>query len=408
MCGTITTYFDLRDTIKEQVNIGNYLNTYYPELNLKSVGKRRLGKCPFRSEKDPSFNVYTDSNKYYCYGCNEKGDLIQFVSKYENISFNDACKKIADNEGISYQLTPPNKKHEEYKDSMNLCCNKYENNLLGNKDALSYITNRGISLETIQKFRLGLVPDNERQYRQHCVYDMEGRISFPFLEYGKDNSTRCVGMAYRTLIKDRKPKYINDSNHSDSNDELNRVFNKGNFLFGYNQAQESIKRVGCAIIVEGYFDVLALHESKITNVVGICGTAFTERQADLLKKLTKDLFIFLDGDKAGFEAMHRVLPMLLEKGFNVKFVKAENCADDPASICKDLEFNTLKIRNYISKNSSIAVLDIIDDKVKYLSKIITNQQVAILDEMEGIFSKMTDKNSKLVYEEYLYKRIGLR
>lgn len=408
MCGKIKSYYDLRDTIKEQVPIVDYLKTHYPELHFKHVGKRELCSCPFVPEKDPSFNVYSDSNKFYCYSCHERGDLIHFVSKYENITFNQACDKIADNAGIHYEIEAPNEKHEQYKNSMDDNCKRYEKNLFNNEEALNYIRCRGISIDTIKKFRLGYVEKGEREHRKDCVYDIEQRISFPFLEYGNDNTSRCLGMAYRTLVDGHKPKYTNDANHSDDNDDLNGVFNKGNFLFGYNQAKDSIKKSNCAIVVEGYFDVLALHEAGLTNVTGVCGTAFTEAQANLLLKLTKDIYFFLDPDKAGSENMVRVLPMLLEKGFNVKFVKPKECNYDPADICIDLEFDTLKIRNYISSNSNIAVIDIIDEKVKHLTKLIINQQTKILNEMEDMFSNISNSNDKLVYKDYLLKRIGLK
>ena len=407
MC--INDYKELAEVITRDVSIIEYIKRNYPEIKLRHAGKRETGLCPLVSETNGSFNLYSDSNRFHCYSCNQGGSLIDFVMKYDKVDFKEACKKIAANENINFEINV-NHKHEAFKNKTNDTCLFYEKKLFNNDEALNYITSRGISEETIKKFRLGYVPKNSITANTNSKFlnCIKGRISFPFLEIGNDNTSRCLGMAYRGIKDGIEPKYINDANHSDSNSELYGVFNKGSLLFGYNQARDSIKKVDSAIVVEGYFDVLSLHEAKLTNTVGICGTAFTEKQADLLIKLTKNLFFFLDGDKAGIGNMLRILPMLLSKGFNVKFVKAEKCGDDPADICKELNFDTLKIRNYISANSTIAMIDVIDDKVKYLNKLIVNQQTIILNEMEEIFSNISNKNDKLVYKDYLLKRIGLK
>lgn len=390
------------EMIKEKVNVAEYLSDFY-KMKFKKVGKVFVDCCPFHKEKTPSFIVWPNGT-YKCFGCGEHGDIISFVEKKENLNFKEACKLVAQNVGIEYTLEKPNPAHEEYKDKIKGYAKKYWLNLKKNDAPMRYLTDRGLTIETINKFGIGYVPENEYETR----FDMgsiSGRISFPIFESKDEKEARCIGMGYRTL-KGEKPKYINDKNHDDPKDPLYGVFIKGNCLYGYNYARQHIKEMGFAYIVEGYMDVISMHQTGLENTVGIMGTALTEYQIKLLSSITKNVCLFLDGDSAGINNMIRVLPMLLEAGFNVKLIITDN-GMDPADICHTYNFDATKVMTYISSKIQYAVKFVLDNYLRKYEETIIFEKRRVLEQTAAIMNSIKNPIDKRIYDDLLNQRLGL-
>ena len=391
------------DEIKHKVPLPTYIEKHY-NIPLKRSGLVYKAICPFHEENTGSFVIFKN-NTYKCFGCGEHGDIITFVEKMENIDFKGACKMIAENENIEYTLEPPNPYHENYKDLMTNHCKRYFNNLRNNKAALDYLINdRKLTAKTISKFGLGYVPLDEYKNRTD-IGGISGRISFPIFEDKAFKNAKCIGMGYRTL-KNEKPKYINDKNKDDPKSNLYGVFIKGNCLYGYNYAEEAIRKNGYAIITEGYMDVISLHQSGIINSVGILGTSFTEAQTKKLRNITENILLFLDGDNAGVSNMIRILPMLLKEGFNVKMIIAKN-NKDAADICKDNKFNTKKIKDYIYNNSKNAVEYILGLICSDYNDIVITEKRKALKKGIDLISNITNNIDKKLYLSSLYKRLDI-
>lgn len=392
------------DEIKNAIPLSSYLQKYYG-LELKRSGNVFVCNCPFHEERTGSFVVFEDN--YHCYGCGEHGDIINFVQKKENLMFKEACELIAQNVGVNYTIEPPNKYHEQYKDIMDNHSNRYANNLLqSNNKALEYLTkDRGLTIDTIKKFRLGLVPDKE-YINRNDIGNISNRISFPIFENKSFKYAKCLAMGYRTLIPGEKPKYINDKNQDDKNSNLCGVFVKGNCLYGYQEAEESIRKRNFAILVEGYMDVISMHQSGIKNTVGVMGTSITQNQVELISKITKNVILFLDGDNAGISNMFRTLPMFLKAGINVKMIIARN-NKDAADICNDFNFNTKKVYDYICKNSKLALEYMINLAYMEYSDVVMNEKRKIYNKIVPIINSISNETDKDIYMSSLKKKLDI-
>lgn len=392
------------EALKTAMPLSLYLQNYY-KLDLRKSGNVFVCNCPFHEEKTGSFVVFKDN--YHCYGCGEHGDIINFTQKKERLGFKEACELIAQNEGIEYTIEPPNKYHEQYKNIMEEHSNRYAEQLLAtDNNALDYLTKeRGLTIESIKKFRLGLVPDKEYKSRND-IGGISNRISFPIFENKNKKYAKCLGMGYRTLVPGEKPKYINDKNQSDQNSNLYGVFIKGNCLYGYQEAEESIRKRNFAIIVEGYMDVISLHQSGIKNTVGAMGTSVTQAQIDSIAKLTKNVILFLDGDNAGVTNMFRILPMFLKTGINVKMIVAKN-NKDAADICKDFNFDTRKVYNYICVNSKLALEYMLNLAFMEYSDVVMNEKRKIYNKIMPIINCIENEIDKELYLSSLKKKLEI-
>ena len=398
------------DDIKSSVKIYTLIEKYYQDrIQLRKSGSVYKGLCPFHKEQTPSFVVWPEKNRWKCFGeCEIGGDVIDFIVKMENLSFKEACRMAADEAGIVYVETPPNPVHEAYKDLMDSHTRRYWKNLQGNTVAMSYLTNtRKLTQESITQFRLGLVPADEYKIRTD-LGGISTRLSFPIMENKDEKYAKCIGMGYRQFdSKDRGPKYINEKNHEDDIDPLKGVFVKGDCLYGYPFAYQEIRKKNHVIITEGYLDVISLHQSGLKNSVGCMGTALTDSQMDQLRKLTRNVILFLDGDNAGVLNMFKKLPDLFDRDFNVMIVIADE-GMDAAEVCVKNNFDYNAITSYITKKAKSAMMSVIERSVDNYEQTVVRERMKALREVSPLLEKIKSQGEKDVFKDMLYKRLDIK
>lgn len=322
--------------LQEKVDIESVISS---SITLKRRGKTLVGLCPFHNEKTPSFTVYPESNSFYCFGCGAGGDVITFVRRMENLDYIEAVKAVAQMAGMSMP-------EDGYDDTLSkqrmklLSANReaarfYHECLMDpkNKQALDYFLNRGLSINTIRRFGLGYAPNDWRELINHLkskgftehelvlanlarrsdkdgranFYDnFRNRVMFPII----DLRGNVIAFGGR-VMDDSKPKYINTS------DTL--VYKKSNGVFALNLAKNANDNK--LILVEGYMDVIALHQAGFTNAIACLGTAFTNEQANLLSRYADEVIICYDNDGAGRTATARALSVLNKTGLKLRVVQ---------------------------------------------------------------------------------------
>lgn len=328
------------EKIKEQNDIVDVISE---SVRLKKTGKSYKGLCPFHGEKTPSFNVSSEKQFFKCFGCGEAGNVISFIMKYKNLSYIEAIKYLAERANITIEETNETSKIRDNKEifyTINKEVGRYFfNNLQNTKnEGKSYFMRRGISEATIRKFGLGYARDGwnnirdylkSRGYNENMIekagviirseknrsyYDrFRNRVMFPVFDY----KGRVIAFGGRVL-DDSKPKYLNSPETP--------VFNKGNNLYGLNFAIKD-NNLRTLVIVEGYMDVISLHQYGITNVVASLGTALTVNQARLLKRYADKIIISYDADLAGQMATLRGLEILRANNFDVRVLTVPNGKD---------------------------------------------------------------------------------
>jgi DNA primase len=312
--------------IKNRVDIVEVVRESVPHL--KPSGSNWKGLCPFHNEKSPSFMVSQDKQIWHCFGCNEGGDVYTFLMKTQGIEFIDALRQLADRVGIVLEKGDPavaslrNKALDIHTHARDL----FTKELLSDrgKTARDYIKMRGISKELVLELGIGLSPSSWDSLYTNLVkkgfankeilasglvlqsdngkyYDrFRERLMFSLI----DAQGQMVGVAGRTLKKDAETaKYINSPQTI--------LYNKSNFLYGFYQAKQSIRTTDLVIIVEGYFDWIALYKNGYTNVVAVSGTALTDDHIQRLKRYTKNFAFALDTDEAGDRALERSVALAL-------------------------------------------------------------------------------------------------
>ena len=376
--------------VKESVDIVEVVSDY---LNLKKKGKDFWAPCPFHSEKTPSFSVSPTKGIYKCFGCGAAGDSIKFVMEIERISYIEAIKTLAKKYNIELEeVSASTEKFIEHSlvesiyIALNFAKNFYTNQLWnteqGKAIALSYLRERGFSVSTIQKFELGYAPDSWDSLYQEArknkfsddilqksglitvnengkKYDrFRGRVIFPIHSV----SGKTLAFGARILKQDKsQPKYINTNE--------TEVYVKGNVLYGLYQAKNAIRIKDKCYLVEGYTDVIAMHEAGVENVVASLGTSLTHEQSKLILRFTKHVTILYDGDEAGIKASFRGINLLLEHGLNVKVCTFPD-GHDPDSYAKLV--GSEAFLNYLTENEQ----DFIHFKTSILLKHSKDDPIA--------------------------------
>ena len=323
---------EILEKIKSQNDIVDVISE---RVRLRKSGRNFTGLCPFHNEKTPSFSVSQEKQIYKCFGCGEAGNVISFVMKEKNLPFIEAVKYLANRANIPLEMNNGEKsksaKKKELLYRVNVEAAKFFfSNLMNNQNAKEYFLNRGIKEETIKKFGLGFANDSWNSLmfylRKKGINDVlleeaglisvnkekgrkydrfRNRVMFPVFDY----QGRVIGFGGRVL-DDSKPKYLN------SPETL--VFQKGTNLYGLNFALKHNMSERYFVIVEGYMDLISLHQYGITNVVASLGTALTINQARLLKRYADKVIISYDADMAGQMATLRGLEILRTAGFDVR------------------------------------------------------------------------------------------
>ena len=306
--------------------------TIEPYIKLTRKGGRFWGLCPFHNEKTPSLSVSPDQGLFYCFGCGAGGSAIQFLTRLEGWTFVETVQELARRAGVTLPepedgrsadaVRRQRSEKEAYHHLMEQACRFYERALAsdGAKQAVDYLKSRGVDGQTAKRFRLGFAPDGwsglldalrRNKVSEAAVegagmalprktgsghYDrFRNRIMFPVV----DQMGRVVGFSGRTLDSEVPQKYINSP-------EL-PFFKKGDHLYGIHAAKEQLRKTREAIVVEGNFDVVTLHAAGVGAAVAPLGTALTERQIRLLKRVSDRLVLVFDGDDAGRRAMLKCL-----------------------------------------------------------------------------------------------------
>jgi DNA primase len=345
--------------ILQTVHIEDIVGDY---VNLKRSGSRYKGNCPFHDEKTPSFTVTPSLNIYKCFGCQKGGNAIQFVMEMEQLNFVEAARELAKRYGIELIETDSDQRDEAMaqqreKESLQalneFALQFFEHQLHesqeGHTVALPYFKERGYTLETIKKWRLGFSPTEWTAFYDHALksgykeellqraglikprekdgsfYDLfRNRVMFPLVAV----NGKTIGFAGRIMGKaDKAPKYVNSPETP--------LYKKSDFLFALFQAKTAIRKEDKAYLMEGYTDVMTLHQAGIENCVASSGTALTPGQIKLIKRFTDNATAIYDGDKAGIKASLRGIDLLLEEGLNVRVVAMPE-GEDPDSYCKAL------------------------------------------------------------------------
>ena len=344
-------------------------------VNLKRTGSSYVGLCPFHSEKSPSFNVSPSRQMYKCFGCGVAGNVITFIMEYENYTFPEAMEFLAEQAGVTIsksELSPEMKREKNLRTELvqiNAKAASYYYAKLkspAGKTGYEYFLSRGLSEETIRHFGLGYAGQGGSElYRylknqgyadqvlketglfkmdERGVYDkFWNRVMFPIM----DINNRVIGFGGR-VMGDAKPKYLNSPE--------TKLFNKSKNLFGLNYAKLGKKKN--IILCEGYMDVIAMHQAGFTNAVASLGTAFTSKQAVILRRYTDEVLLTYDSDQAGVKAALRAIPMLRDAGINARIVHMEPYKD-PDEFIKGLGSEEFEKRMAEAQNAFLFEIDVL-------------------------------------------------
>lgn len=338
--------------ILDRCNIVDLISSYLP---LKRIGRSYKTNCPFHPEKTPSFIVSLEKQIFHCFGCGVGGNAITFVMQYEKINFREALEILAQRSGIPLPQSETSdfqKTKEDFKKNLyslsEYACQFYHQNLFGVHEANSartYLQNRGISKETAGHFKLGFAMPDWTALINHLkskniqlsaiekaglaiakenggFYDrFRDRIIFPIV----DVKDRIIGFGGRVL-DDTLPKYVNSPETP--------IYSKGKHLFGLNIAKEFLRKTDCAIVVEGYLDMIIPFESGIKNIVASLGTALTIDQIRLIKRYTNNIILLYDADLAGEIATLRTFELFIKEEVNAKIASLPK-DHDPDSFVRD-------------------------------------------------------------------------
>lgn len=326
------------EKIKNRLDIVEVIGSY---IKLERTGLNFKACCPFHNEKTPSLFVSPSRGTYKCFGCGEGGDIFSFVEKFEGVDFKGALKILAEKAGIVLEKEDSKKTDERKRiyDILEKTTVYFEKNLKVNQPALNYLKQRGISNQTIKKFRLGLAKagwqdlynflktenyiDSEiekaglikKKDKRSGFYDrFRERIIFPLF----DNSGQVIAFSGRYFGKEIQTKNA-PAKYLNSPETI--LFNKSNVLYGYNFAKTKIRERDFSILVEGQVDLLMCHQNGYDNTVASSGTALSQKHLSLLKKLSARLVVAFDGDTAGFLSACRATEMALREGLEVRLME---------------------------------------------------------------------------------------
>ncbi|MDO5798804.1 MAG: DNA primase [Eubacteriales bacterium] len=341
---------DIIEEVRQKNDIVDVVSQY---VKLTKKGSSYFGLCPFHNEKTPSFSVTPGKQMYYCFGCGAGGNVFNFIMEYENYTFGEALKHLADRAGVelpkieySKEVREKAQEREELLEINKQAAQYFYYQLRTEKgtQGYRYLTERGLSEETMRKFGLGYSDKfggglyqflKSRGYsddrlresglfnvdERHGMYDkFWNRVIFPIM----DVNNRVIGFGGR-VMGDGKPKYLNSPE--------TRIFDKSRNLYGLNVARTTRQRY--LILCEGYMDVISMHQAGFTNAVASLGTALTSGHASLLKRYTQEVLLLYDSDEAGIRAALRAIPILREAGVNSRVVNLHPYKD-PDEFIKNL------------------------------------------------------------------------
>ncbi|PVH25563.1 DNA primase [Sphingobacterium corticibacter] len=356
------------DKVLDTARIEEVVGDFVP---LKKRGTSLIGNCPFHDEKTPSFNVSVAKGIYKCFGCGAGGDSLKFVMEIEKLSYPEAIRYLANKYHIQVEeveRSPEQMAKQDKRESL-FVLSKWAGQYFvdqlwdseeGRSIGLSYFKERGYREDIIRKFALGYSPDKwealvtaaeqagfQKEYlkeiglaiqrEDQSMYDrFRGRVIFPIFNV----TGRAIGFGGRTLKTEKSvPKYVNSPE--------SEIYHKSDVLYGLNLAKKAISDTDICYLVEGYADVISMHQAGVENVVSSSGTSLTSGQIRLISRYTKNVTILYDGDAAGIKASLRGTDMLLEEGLNVKVLLFPDGHDPDSYVQK---FGSAHFKEYIDKH----------------------------------------------------------
>ena len=421
---------DIIEEVKSANDIVDVVSSY---VNLRRRGTTFFGPCPFHREKTPSFAVNPEKQIYHCFGCGEGGNVIRFIMRAENLSFQDAMQFLADRAkielpnndindiGLSQDELVKRDNHKKQMYEINREAGRFfYNNIEKSQKAKDYIEKRKLDKVTVIRFGLGfalsdngltkfllskgfkeedmiatgLVGKNERG----VLYDkFKDRFMFPIF----DIMDRVIGFGGRALESHDElkklgiPKYVNSPE--------NLIYSKGKHLYGLNVAKKMNQKMKRIIVVEGYMDVISPNKAGVTNIVASLGTALTESQARLIRKYADEVILSYDSDQAGQKAIERGIEVLQPLGITTKVLQMEGAKDPDEYV---LKYGPEKFERLVDKS-----ITAIEFKVKNLSKDYnlddTTDKIRFLNKMAQILSKVENNIERDIYVDKLSSDLGV-
>lgn len=404
---------EIIDEVRQNNDIVDIISQY---VHLKRSGRNYFGLCPFHNEKSPSFSVSPEKQIFHCFGCGVGGNVFTFLTKIEGINFVEAIQMLADKANIQLPTLENNQdsaremlKAKVYKVN-EFTANYYHEHLYKPqaKEAQEYIKKRKLTNDTLKAFKIGFSGKFDELYQELKKQGFEereilesglvnknergqfidryrNRLMFPIC----DVRGRVIAFGGRVL-DDSKPKYINSPE--------NVVYSKGRHLFGLNVAKKyDIKKK--LLIVEGYMDVISLHQRGIHNVVASLGTALTQQQGYLLRNSTEQIILSYDSDEAGQTAKLRAMEILQNMGCDIRVLQMEGAKDPDEFVIK---YGNARFQNVIER-----AISVIEFKVKILRQQLnldsTNDKIKFLNEIAKLISKIDNNMEREIYIEKISK-----
>ncbi len=362
---------EIVEEVRSRNDIVDIISGY---VRLQKKGSNYFGLCPFHNEKSPSFSVSPGKQMYYCFGCGAGGNVITFLMEYENYTFAEALKVLADRSGVTLpqEDTSREAKAREELRTVLLRINKQAANYFywqlhqpQGEIGYRYFKNRALTDETMKRFGLGFAGKSGGLYqylkgqgyddgilKETGLFTIEergardkfwNRVMFPIM----DVNNRVIGFGGR-VMGDGTPKYLNSPE--------TKIFDKSRNLYGLNYARTA--REGYLLVCEGYMDVIALHQAGFTNSVASLGTALTSQHANLLKRYTEKVVLTYDSDGAGVKAALRAIPILKEAGISTRVLNMEPYKD-PDEFIKNLGAEEFRKRIEGARNSFLFEIDVL-------------------------------------------------
>ncbi|HPE14727.1 MAG TPA: DNA primase [Bacilli bacterium] len=377
---------DKINEVRQANNIVDVISSYIP---LVKKGKNYFGICPFHDDNNPSMSVSEEKQIYKCFSCGASGNVFNFIMEYEHIEFKEALELLARRAGVilDHISIKTTNKFDNFYDMYDIASKLYQNNLntsLG-AEARIYLEKRSISEDAIKYFKIGVSSKEQDSLvkilltKKYSIKEMEAlglslnnkdlfinRIMFPLF----DLSGKVVGFSGRIYNSKSDSKYVNTKETV--------IFTKGEILYNYHNAKESVRKEKYLIVVEGFMDVIRLYISGIYNVIALMGTSLTKQQLSLIKKLSHKVYLSLDGDNPGKSANYNVGLMLEKEKIDLKVIELNNDYDPDSYIVekgKDSYINLIDAAisfgeyktKYLKKDVDFTN---IDEKTKYINTVL--------------------------------------
>ncbi len=407
-----------KETVKERADIAQIIGSY---LQLKKQGSRYLAVCPFHNDHKPSMNVTPQMGIYRCFVCGASGDVFSFLQEYEKLSFMEALKLVAEKVGLEMprQFEKGEGDSGELKDLMfkanALAADFYQQELKKSGPAMEYIKKRGISPESQKKFQLGFAPSSWDAFYRYALskgFKQDLLIKGGLIKLGNGNrpmdrfvnrlifpiwnlSHKIVGFGGRGLEPDSVPKYLNSPE--------TMLYQKSHILYGLNFARLSLKKAEELILVEGYMDVIALHQFGLENSISVSGTALTDQHVKRIRSFAQRVYLCLDGDNAGQRAAEKSLPMLMSAGIEVKIPDLPS-EHDPDSYCR--QFGVEGFKELLEKSKG-PVEFLLREYLKKPDSFSPEQKDMVYKQATGVISNSPSEIVRAEYQLQIRKLLGI-